>query len=263
MLRFKTVTILAALLLLAGSAVAQPVLESQGAAAPRLPGGAAVLYDQTNNSSGNGSPDQDFEPAFDIYDSMAADDFIVDNPVGWDIDGVETVGTNAGVPSTNVSVTFYGDGGNEEPNRNDVICEYIELVQGVDYTDAGGSLSITLPVVCKILSGTKAWMSVFVRQDFGTSGQHFWSNRTTIDFDGAVWKNAGNGFGTGCVDWTTMTFCGVGGGFPDFLFQILGEKNDTGDGTDGTPAVGPFGVLLMVLALGGGSGYVMARRRRA
>ena len=261
MLKFRLFTIFAAVLLLAGSfAVAQPVLENQGAASARLPGGAAILLDQTDNASGNGSPDQDFETSFDIYDSLGADDFVT-NPEGWNIDGIETIGTGGG--SQSLSVTFYADGGNEEPDRDDVLCEYLNLVPGADYTDAGGSMSITLPTACNIGGGTTAWLHVYTSQVFGGGGgQHFWSNRTVQDNAGAVWKNPGNGFGTGCVDWTTMTFCGVGGGFPDFLFQILGEKKDGGT-TDGTPAVGPFGVLLMVLALGGGSGYVMARRRRA
>lgn len=260
MLRFKTVTIFATLLLLAGSfAAAQPVLENQGAASARLPGGASVLVDQTDNASGNGSPDQDFEAgAFDIYDSECSDDFVT-NPEGWDIDGIETIGT--GGNSTSVNVSFYGDGGGL-PDRTNVLCEYNGLLPGVDYTDAGGSHSITLPTVCNIGGDTLAWFQVYTNQNFGSFGQHFWSNRTVASNNNAAWKNVGNGFGTGCVDWTDMTFCGVGGGFPDFLFQILGEKKG-GSGTDGTPAVGPFGVLLMVLALGGGSGYVMARRRRA
>ena len=55
-----------------------------------------------------------------------------------------------------------------------------------------------------------------------------------------------------------MPTCGVGGGHPDFLFQILGVDASG----QPVPAVSPSGLLLIVLALGGGSGWVLARRRR-
>ena len=85
------------------------------------------------------------------------------------------------------------------------------------------------------------------------------ANRMQQSHHESVWRNTGAKFGTGCTDWGKQIECGVGGGFPDFLFQILGGD----DPADGTPAVGPLGVLLITIALGGGGGYVLARRRRA
>ena len=200
-----------------------------GVLATLLAGSAfgAVLYDQTDNASGNGAQEQDYEPMFDTYDSEGADDFVVTGTSGWDIDGVITVGTTGQGGSNSVSVTFYGDGGDQKPDPDNVLCSYVDLQPGVDYTDAGGSHTITLPTVCSIPGGTKAWVNVHTRQDFFASGQHLWSTRSATSFDGAVWRNPGNGFGTGCTEWTAMSSCGVGGG-GDFLFQILGTEAEHG-----------------------------------
>ena len=240
------VTLGAALLLVAGPGLP----EKQGIPSDPLPIGIEVLYDQTDFASGNGAPDQDLE--YDVADSEAADDFEVTDLGGWAILGVNTVGSNQGIPSMHVNITFYADEGGlpaETPK-----CEFLEITT---YTDNGGSLEIDLPTACNLLPGVY-WLAQEVRQDFNPSGQHFWSNRTVQTLSEGVWRNPGNKFGTGCVDWTPQTDCGVGGGTnPDFLFQIIG----VGDPGDPTPAVGPFGMLLTVLALGGGSGYILARRR--
>src|SRR5688572_21826473 len=71
----------------------------------------SVLYDQTGGASGNGAPSQDFEAAFDVYDSNGADDFTVTD-AGWAIDGISVVGsTNGFDASTDLNVWFYTDGG--------------------------------------------------------------------------------------------------------------------------------------------------------
>jgi hypothetical protein len=134
--------------------------------------------------------------------------------------------------------------------------------------DVGGDLSITLSPPCVLADGTY-WVAQQVRQDFTTSGQHFWGNRQIQTGNASVWRNPANGFALGCTDWTPQTTCGVGGATnPDFLFELQDDvvtftAVDGPGFTVGTPAVGPFGMLVTALALAGGAAYVRARRRQS
>ncbi len=203
------------LVMIAAAAQAQPSVEA-GATGIVPAVGPGVLYDQTDNASGNGAPDQDFEAAYDAYDSEGADDFVVTSPTGWEIEEVNTVGTSGG-GSDSVAVNFYPDNAGFPDAA--ATCSYTGIVAN----DAGGSLNIVLPTSCILPMGTH-WVAIQVSQNFGTDGQHFWSNRTTASNSGAVWRNPGGGFGTTCTDWDRMTTCGVGGGTnPDFLFQLIGQ----------------------------------------
>lgn len=220
-------------------------------------GGAMVLYDQSDDASGNGAPDQDFEAAYDVYDSEAADDFDVDWPDGWDISGVNTVGTSGG-PATDVTVTFYADNGGT-PLGGAEVCSYPNVT---DFTDTAGSFSINLDPPCHVEEGLN-WVAIQVNQNFGAAGQHFWSNRNTDNFAPAHWRNPGDGFGNGCTDWDIAgTNCGVGGGFNDLQFQIvgtLGVPMNT-DPVITVPTLGQFGLAALILSLLG-AGVARLRRR--
>lgn len=175
-----------------------------------------VLYDQTDSASGNGAPDQNFEAAFDAYDSEAADDFVVTEPTGWTINRINTVGTTGTPGGALVDVNFYMDVGGAPDTV--AICSY----SAISPTDTLGSFNIDLPTDCILPPGTH-WVAIQVDQNFGTFGQHFWSNRSVDNGSGGVWRNPGDGFGSGCTDWSTAgTVCGVGGGFNDFLFSLEG-----------------------------------------
>lgn len=183
---------------------------------------SAVLYDQTDTPFGNGAPDQDFEAAFDVYDSFVADDFVVPSGRTWSIDGVVTVGTTSGSANT-VNVWFYPDNGGSPAAS--AACTYTGLTS---FTETAGSFVVTLPTPCDLSPGTY-WMAFQTQQDFGTSGQHFFSNRAIVSGNEAVWQNPGDGFGTGCTSWSPAgSTCGVGGGGPgvsyDFLFALTGQS---------------------------------------
>jgi hypothetical protein len=261
MMKVRNVSLLvvaAAVVLFAGSLVPAAVMQKQkpgGVNAPHFISGGAVLYSQLDASSGNGAPDQLFEAVYAAYNTEGADDFVVSGGP-WAVGGLNTPGI--GGNSIHVNVTFYADAGGSPDAAAIAGCEYLGVT---DYTDAAGDLSINLSPSCSLANGTY-WVAQEVRQDFLTSGQHFWGNRNVQTGNQSVWRNPGNGFGTGCTDWTPQTVCGVGGGAsPDFLFELT---EGAGPGpTTVTPAVGPFGMLMTVLALGGGSAYVLARRRRA
>ncbi|HSM51002.1 MAG TPA: DUF11 domain-containing protein [Thermoanaerobaculia bacterium] len=219
-MRRRGVILLAALLLALPWAAHAQIQKSFTAeatlpAAPSAP--TVVLYDQTNNASGNGAPVQDFEASFDAYDCDAADDFVITDATGWDVEQVVIVGTqSSGGTPTSVDVTFYAD---SATFPGAVVCSYPGLIPAGSTT-----MTVTLPTVCELPQGT-FWLGFQVNQNFGGgNGQVFWSNRTTQSGSGGVWRNPLDGFGSGCTSWGRQTTCGVGGGTnPDFLFQILGE----------------------------------------
>lgn len=206
---------------LSSAALAQMDVENPSGVSGTLPttsGTAIVLYDQTDSASGNGAPDQDFEAANDLYDAEGADDFIVPGGEQWSIQVVSTVGTqSSGGSAASVDITFYADNAGA-PGAPVSGCDYPGLIPA----ESNGSFSITLPSACVLPPGTY-WMGQQTRQDFATDGQHFWSNRTVQSNNPSHWRNPGDGFASGCTDWTPQTTCGVGGGTnPDFLFGLSG-----------------------------------------
>lgn len=179
-----------------------------------------VLYDQTDNPANNGFPDQDFEAAYDAYDSEGADDFVIPaGDLGWQIESIDTIGTTGTAGTATVDVTFYTNaaGGGDPDLPGTAVCTYT----GLTPTDSNGSFTIDLPTSCTLPSGTY-WVAIQTNQDFGASGQHFWSNRSVQSGSEGVWRNPGDGFASGCITWTPLGICGVGGSFPDALFRLNG-----------------------------------------
>ena len=169
-----------------------------------------VLYDQNNNDSGVGVSSQNFESAFDAFDSQAADDFVVPAKHPWNITSISVTGVFATPPSENV--TFYEDA-NGLPGD-------VESTQTAVGTGSGGSL--TIPLTDVTLGPGTHWVSVQANLDLNTGGQWFWEGRSVQNGNPAVWQNPGNGFGTGCTTWATMTGCtGVG---PDLMFSLSGRQ---------------------------------------
>ncbi len=233
-------------------ALAAPGLAAPAKASGRtgvLPGSSnsptALLYSQFDSPAGNGVPDQDFEAAFNAYDSETADDFIVTDPTGWTINEVRTVGTlSAGgiAGGATLKVTFHsnsaGGGDPDMPGAAVAGCSYTGIVP----TDTAGSFVIALPTPCILAAGTY-WVAIQTAQNFGTNGQHFWSNRSLQTTSESVWRNPGGGFGVGCTAYAPVTTCtGVGGGFPDLLFEIWGTVGGAG------PVPGDLSILKTGIA---------------
>lgn len=234
-----------------------------GGVVPTVPEGPVLLYDQTDNPSGNGAPDQNFEAAFDIYDSEAGDDFEVTFADGWTIDQVTTVGTQStGGSATSVDVFFYGDAAGFPDTGAGANCSYLGVVPT---SQTAGSYVVDLPTSCILPTGF-FWLTMISNQTFGGgNGQHFWSNRTTQNFSGGVWRNPGDGFGSGCTDFDRQTTCGVGGGTnPDFLFQLLGAEGGAGGGGGGDvlaiPTLDVVGLIALLALLAGAALFLMRRK---
>ena len=265
----KALVLVAVACLMAVSASAQtpsPQAGVGGSADFGLPEGPILLYDQTDAAGGNGAPDQDFEASFDAYDAEGADDFDVDWPDGWNIDQVNTTGTTGTPGGALVDVNVYSDNGGTLLGGTN-ICAYDDVPPTLDNA---GSLTVDLPATCFAPNGLH-WVAIQVNQNFGAFGQHFWSNRATQNNAPSLFRNPGNGFGTGCTDWSTQmgtldgnpaTGCGVGGGLnPDFLFSIVGTLGEPMDPTIDVPTLGQFGLAAMLLSLFGAGIYRLRRRR--
>lgn len=261
----RNVFILAAIgCLLATSAVAQ--LESAAGTSgianfPVPEGDSVVLVDQTDSASGNGAPDQDFEAAYDVYDSEAADDFNVDFPDGWTINQINTVGTTGTPGAATVAINMYEDNGGT-PDGGAIVCTYSGVVPT---TDNLGSFTIDLPEPCVLPTGLH-WVAIQTNQNFGANGQHFWSNRSVDNNAPGHWRNPMDGFGTGCVDWSVAgTTCAIGGGFNDLLFSLVGMEGGSGPEPPPVPptevpTLGQFGLAALLLSLLG-VGIFRIRRR--
>ncbi len=211
-------------------------------------GSRALLWSQLGATPrGNGAPDQNFEASYDVYDSVAADDFVVSG-YGWSIEEIETIGTTDGVASS-VNVSFHADNAGS-PNPTALAgCSY----SSIPVTDTSGSLSITLPSACSIIGAGTYWVAIQVNQDAATNGQHFWSNTDTVAGNEAHWINPGDGFLSGCTTFQPAgTVCDVGGGAPafDFLYDLSGTQLDAPVAAAPVPSLNWLGMGLMVLTLG-------------
>ncbi len=230
-----------------------PVLSAPTIASPNLIRGA-LLFDQTGNPGGNSIPDQNFEAAFDAYDCMGADDFSVPVDREWTINQVAVVGlyTGSGV-ATGVTVGFHDDAGGL-PGA--LITSFNSIAPT---SDTAGSFVVDLPAPVILGEGTY-WMSFQVDKSFGGgSGQHFWSETLNSNGNIAAWINPGDGFGSGCTNWNTTAFCGVGSGTPANLeFSLSGEDN----AAITIPTLGEIGLAVFLVLLMG-TALVFLRRQRA
>jgi hypothetical protein len=171
-----------------------------------------VLYSQLDDPSGGGFTDQSFEASYAAYDATAADDFIIQVGIPGcvpEVGVINTPGSQQLVGSNPffVSHAFYWDAGGEPG----AVTQECDFPGNTDFTsDGDGDLSTN--VGCLLEMGVRMWVSQTVRQDFNPFGQHVWASRAGTVGSPAVWKNPGDGFAVGCVDWEPANaVCGAPG----------------------------------------------------
>lgn len=88
-------------------------------------------------------------------------------------------------------------------------------------------------------------MSVRANMLFLPDGQWFWNERTVQTLSPFVWENPGDGFGTGCLTFSSaQAECGAV--FPDLTFQLIGEEQPF----PVVPALSTLGLVILSIALG-------------
>jgi len=178
---------------------------------------AKVLYDQNNNDAGVGIVSQNFETAFDAYDSQGADNFKL-KATSSKVNEVVVTGVyfNGSGPATSVNVTFYKNAAGLPGGTS-------ASYTGLAYTDLSGfgSFDVKTPGL-KLKKGTY-WVSVQANMDFGTGGEWAWETRSVQNGAAGVWRNPGNGFSTGCTTYTAVTTCIAAGEGPDWMFTVKGK----------------------------------------
>ncbi|MFN8150019.1 MAG: hypothetical protein U0R24_02675 [Solirubrobacterales bacterium] len=184
---------------------------------------AEVLFNNIDETSPRSINSQNFNPANDAFDAMAADDFVVPAGETWTITGALVRGTQDGTtPTTSAEVRFFADAGGapgaEIPTGAATATDYPRM----NLTFAGPTLS----------AGTY-WFGVSANLDPGTSApfsQWYWSENSEQFGSNSVYRNPGNGFTTGCTSFTTKSSCvftGPGGGAhtaPDQSFNLSGTR---------------------------------------
>ena len=205
-----------------------------------------VLWDQTDNISGDGFSSQNFTDAGgvnDIYDDFSADDFIVPKSKSWSVETVVALGIYSLFgPVESLNVYFFEDSGGL-PGAAILDCSYPNILP----LDANNSnFTIPLPHPCLLDSGIY-WVTVQANMASGIAGQWYFSERDARTLSPFAFENPNDGFGTGCITFSpAQAECEAI--FEDLNFQIIGE--DRVNEVDSVPALGDWGMVGMFLILG-------------
>ena len=189
--------------------------------APAVP--SAVLYDQMDNASANGTNSQDFEAANATFTNQVADDFVVPAGQVWTVTGVDAAGVyfNGPGPAASFNVYFY-------TNAGTLPGALVENRLAQAYTDPAGTGSpvivLSTPVV---LPAGIYWVTVQARLDFTPGGQWGWNDRTVTSNNPAAFENPGGGFACPTNTWAVKTDC-IPTADPDNMFRLNGTSAAAG-----------------------------------
>ncbi len=158
------------------------------------------------------------QKAVSPYSTRGADDFTLTSTCV--VESVDVLGAFFAGGNYNynrVRIRFYHDSGTAIPGALAPTRFELNPVPG------SPNFHVSFPSAPITLTPGTWWISVRVRMNV-SQGQWGWMTTTPQTGYQAVWKNPGNGFGTGCQSWTPLLNCfsamGMG---QDFMFSI----NDT------------------------------------
>ena len=194
-----------------------PVAAHAATASHRHHGGAGgpSCYRQLDNDNGIAVVSQNFEVAYDIYDSRAADDFTLTKRCRIGkvaVNGTYYLGVG---PVDSVHVTIYKD----NDRRIGGIVSTQNKLRYTDPTDTG-NLKVTLAKPVNLAPG-RYWISVKANMHFSLAGQWEWNTNNRAVGEKSKWANPNDGFGTGCTRYRDTVKCLPIGEGPDFSFALL------------------------------------------
>jgi hypothetical protein len=215
-------------------------------------GSGSILFDQLTGFTLGSVPSQRFVPP-GALDGESAEDFEVFDAQGWTIGEFKFEIGSVGSEPAMVDIRVYPDA-NGQPGEP-ALCSYDGVATTLHGFQQPQVLRVPLPTACSLGQG-RYWVSV-VRSD--GSGMA-WADGLPNPFPPPFvlgsrghWRNPGDGFGTGCTDWSDITTClvegdkdpvPIGGSGEQFKFQICGVV-----GLDGIPVGCPTEVVSSNLAI--------------
>jgi hypothetical protein len=175
--------------------------------------GAHTCYNQHIGDGDSGILSQNFEKRRDALDSRGADDFTLDTKCTVTkvlVDGLFGVGNG---PARSMHVTFYQD---NDGSPGMVVSGQKRASYRLSRSDQTFYITLLRPVTLK---PGHYWVSVKANMNSAPRGGWFWLTNNTVNGLPSQWRNARDGFGTGCTNYTTTTICfpGVDG---DFSFAL-------------------------------------------
>jgi hypothetical protein len=177
---------------------------------------AGTIYSQLDNDNGVSVVSQHFETRFLSFDSQGVDDFKVDTKAvvtKVQVDGAYFSGTG---PANSIHVTFY-------KNAAGAPGTVVQDIPHAPYTDTTGTGNFLIRIPRFTLKKGTYWLSVFVNMPFLTRGQWGWSTNNNVRRNDSLWRNPGDGFGSGCTSWHKTLGCILAGEGGDFAFALLGK----------------------------------------
>jgi len=185
---------------------------------------AEVLFNNIDETSPQSINSQNFNPANDAFDAMAADDFVVPAGETWTITGALVRGTQDGTtPATSADVKFFTDAGGA-PGAE--IPPTTTIATATDYP------RMNLTFAGPTLTAGTYWFGVSAVLDPGASppfSQWYWSENSEQFGAKSVYRNPGDGFQSGCTSFTTKSSCVFTVGAPthpapDQSFNLSGTR---------------------------------------
>ncbi len=190
---------------------------------PQPGGGSIILLDQTSSPGTSGVLTMhNLDAGSESYDTEMADDFQV--PAGgWAVAEVSIgsfyqSGTTTVTPSTAGNIVFYSDSAGS-PGAAISGCTYSSIP--LTYNSGTGYSTLILPTECALPAGT-FWMAFSGDLAYSAeNGGVYVVQQTTTSGLSAIWRNPGDGFSSGCTNWTVLTSCGFSAG--DMTFVLRGR----------------------------------------
>ena len=195
-----------------------PSVAHRDAAQPQPHTVPGTCYTQTAGTGAGAAPSQTFTPDtfFDYSDSNSygADDFTLTS--GCHLTTIVIPGQyfEGSGPATSETVTIYKKGRGGVPGA-------VRATYDVVGVDSNGTFTLTIPQTN--LRARTFWISVSANMPNYPGGQWNWETSAAVTGAGAVWKNPGNGFRTGCTTWTPRSLNTCWGLGSDFLFTLSGS----------------------------------------